>query len=568
MTLSNKRYGKVLVLGRDNRSFLSVIRSLGRHGIEVHGAFCAPDIAAIKSKYLHTYHRDIKFSPDSLEWKDKLLAVLKKERFDLVIPCEDTSGYYLTLYKDEFLPYTQIYLLNDNAYNVTRDKGKTYELAQSLNISVPRQMMLRKNDPGLSKKIANNFKFPIVLKPPVSFNKNLQSRNFVHKAYSIEETEQILQTMPDIETLIIQENFIGIGVGIELLMHNGQTLVAFQHQRVHEPLMGGGSSYRKSVKLDSDLLDASEKFLKSLDYTGVAMVEFKVNPKTGRWVLLEINGRFWGSLPLPVSLGVDFPFYLYELLVNGKKNFPQDYRTGVYCRNLPRDWIWMRQNYHADKTDATLATQPVWKAVLTFFNILLFRERNDTLVLDDLKPGIDEWSLLFANIRREYIGKIREHFAKPSRFARYRARKEFKKAQCVLFVCKGNICRSPFAATVASLLTNKDICSAGYYPYNGRQSPENAIEAAKQFEIDLSAHRSQIINKRLVRNADCILVFDKYNMETLYDSFPDSRKKIHLLGCLSPNLQDIADPFNKDVDTFKTTYDQIFSTLEQYKQSS
>ncbi len=561
MTHCNDRSGKVLVLGRDNRSFLSVIRSLGRHGIEVHGAFCASDIAAVKSKYLHTYHRDIDFSPDSLEWKDRLIAILKKEKFDLLIPCEDTSGYYLNLYKNEFLPYAQIYLLNDDAYRVTRDKEKTYELAQSLGISVPRQMIVRKTDPDLLKKVSDNFDFPIVIKPPVSFNKN-RSRNVVHKAYSLEETEELLQTMP--ENFILQENFIGVGVGVELLMNNGQTLVAFQHQRVHEPLMGGGSSYRKSVKINPDLLDASEKILSFLNYTGVAMVEFKVNLETERWVLLEINGRFWGSLPLPISLGIDFPFYLYELLVNGKHEFPQKYRTGVYCRNFPRDWLWMRENYHADKTDPTLATQPVWESVLSLFNILLFREKNDTLVLDDPKPGIYEFSLLISNIRREYINKLREYLSQPSRFARHRAQKQFKKADHVLFVCKGNICRSPFAASIATLMTDKDIQSAGYFPYPGRTPPDNAIEAAKYFKIDLSAHKSQMLNKPLVRQADCILVFDKYNMETLSDSFPDSRKKIHLFGCLTPDLIDIADPFGKDVDFFKKTYSRIFSALDQY----
>ncbi len=107
----------------------------------------------------------------------------------------------------------------------------------------------------------------------------------------------------------VQENFIGMGVGVELLAARGELLFAFQHVRVHEPIMG--SSYRKSVPLDPKLLEASTKLLKALNYTGVAMVEFKVNFKTGAWVFIEINARFWGSLPLAVAAEADFPYYLY-----------------------------------------------------------------------------------------------------------------------------------------------------------------------------------------------------------------------------------------------------------------
>jgi protein-tyrosine-phosphatase/predicted ATP-grasp superfamily ATP-dependent carboligase len=552
-------YGKALVLGRDNRSFLSVVRSLGRNNIEVHGGFCAPDIAALQSRYLSVFHSGIDFKADSLEWKDVLISVLKEEKFDLVIPCEDTSAYYLHLFKEELSKYARFYLLDDLAYDVTRDKQKTCDLAKSLGIPVPRQTEIRKTGLIDLDKICTEFGFPVVIKPPVSFNKTSASRNFVKKAYSADEFKQIMTTVPDDTAVIIQENCIGTGIGVELLAHNGESLVAFQHERVHEPLMGGGSSYRKSVKPDPYLLEASKNILSALRYTGVAMVEFKSDPKTGRWVLLEINGRFWGSLPLPVSLGVDFPFYLYELFVHGKKSFPQNYRANRYCRNLPRDWLWMRQNYHADKTDPTLATRPMWKVVAEFFNILLLRESNDTLVLDDPKPGIAEFSTLFRNIRKEYTDKIIE------KLTRRKAKKSFRKARCVLFVCKGNICRSPFASAVARLYTNKKIVSAGYYPYPNRKSPDTAILAAREFDIDISAHRSQIINKPLVNQADCIIVFDKFNLETLRDSFPYARHKIYLFGFLTDTMKEVSDPFNKDIDEFKKVYRQIKTVLEKFK---
>ena len=61
--------------------------------------------------------------------------------------------------------------------------------------------------------------------------------------------------------------------------------------------------------------------MRALRYTGVAMVEFKVNAKTGEFVLIEINGRFWGSLPLAVAAGANFPLWLYQMWVENREDF-------------------------------------------------------------------------------------------------------------------------------------------------------------------------------------------------------------------------------------------------------
>src|SRR5439155_2761023 len=102
---------------------------------------------------------------------------------------------------------------------------------------------------------------------------------------------------------VAEDHFSGEGLGVSLLASEGKVLVAFQHRREHEPLLGGGSTYRSSVPLDRRLLDACSRLVADLRYTGVAMVEFKVDSESGRWVLIEMNGRFWGSLPLALAAG-------------------------------------------------------------------------------------------------------------------------------------------------------------------------------------------------------------------------------------------------------------------------
>ena len=66
------------------------------------------------------------------------------------------------------------------------------------------------------------------------------------------------------------------------------------------------------------------------------MFEFRVNTENDTWILLEVNARPWGSLPLPVGVGVDFPYRWYRLLVDSVETPPRRYRIGIYGRNLKK----------------------------------------------------------------------------------------------------------------------------------------------------------------------------------------------------------------------------------------
>jgi len=85
------------------------------------------------------------------------------------------------------------------------------------------------------------------------------------------------------------------------------------------------------------MVEAAHALLGSLRWHGVAMVEFKLDPRDGRPKLMEINGRFWNSLPLAVAAGVDFPFLLYRLATEGDVPECFEYRSGVRCRWLVGD---------------------------------------------------------------------------------------------------------------------------------------------------------------------------------------------------------------------------------------
>ncbi len=134
---------------------------------------------------------------------------------------------------------------------------------------------------------------------------------------------------------IIQERVPpqGRGQGVSLLMDaNGECVASFAHERLQQyPNSGGPSTDRHGIWAP-ELVEQSVALLKRLSWRGIAMVEWKVDPRDGVPKLMEINPRFWGSLELAVRSGVDFPL-LYARAALGEKVEPVTrYPAGLRCR--------------------------------------------------------------------------------------------------------------------------------------------------------------------------------------------------------------------------------------------
>jgi predicted ATP-grasp superfamily ATP-dependent carboligase len=170
----------------------------------------------------------------------------------------------------------------------------------------------------------------------------------------------------------------GKGIGVSLLMGRGGDLKAFfVHRRLREfPVSGGPSTLRESV-YRPEAVQAAHELLKSTDFRGVAMVEFKTDARDGKIKLLEVNPRFWGSLSLAVDAGVNFPYLL--LLEAFDIPFPplDRYRIGHRCR-----WLLPGDIQHF------IANREQRKTTPGFFR---FRERNltyDVLKWNDPMPAL------------------------------------------------------------------------------------------------------------------------------------------------------------------------------------
>ncbi|MCI0712813.1 MAG: ATP-grasp domain-containing protein [Chloroflexi bacterium] len=384
----------ILVTDVDRGSGLTIVRSLGRKGFRVIAG--AVDRRAIG--FYSRYTTDTCIYPaaqtDPQGFVETILKCVSQYDVDLIIPVTDEVILPLASVQMQFDGLCKIAMPTPEQLDIVTDKLKTLQLATSQNVPVPHTTML--HSVADARAISDKLHWPVVLKP-------LRSRLYtsgegieVFKVCYAQDKEDLFSQMALFEgrcAVLLQEYHAGDGYGVELLMCEGQPICAFQHKRLHEvPITGGASSLRESVELDPVLYEHSIRMLAALNWTGVAMVEFKVSEDGPR--LMEINGRVWGSLPLAVHSGMDFPTHLAELYLSDSFSVPTEpdtqYRVGIRARNLRLDVVWLLSVLRGNRRHAYIKTPARSKLIPAIGGYFNPQYKTDVQSWDDPLPGLLE----------------------------------------------------------------------------------------------------------------------------------------------------------------------------------
>jgi protein-tyrosine-phosphatase/predicted ATP-grasp superfamily ATP-dependent carboligase len=556
-------------LGQGDRAFLASLRSLGRKGLAVHAINTGKEPLPA-SRYIRKIHPLPFFDEAPEEWLAGLISLMKNLSFDLVLPTDDQSVIPIQQHQNQLREHGPVYVLNDKAYEVSFDKGKSRQLAESLGLPVAKGCPVHSYEEA--SEWARSYGWPLIAKPLSSFvADNLSDKRMVQTIRDETQLQRLFskQGKAGATAYIFEQYFQGVGVGVEFIARNGKPLYYFQHERVHEPPEGGGSSYRKSVAVDPRLEEFSTLLIRSLEYDGIGMVEFKMSPDRKSFIFIEINGRFWGSLPLAIAAGADFPFWLYKMIVNGETEFNAPYKKGLFARNFLKDLSWMTKNYRADGSDPYLITKPVGSVLSELLNPFLGREVFDTLALDDPRPFFSDLKQVTQRVFGKFLGAPLRKAKLSSSMARNDAKRLMsavvRDGGHVLFICKGNICRSPFAESYATKNGPENVTwsSAGYYPVTDRSSPETARIASQKFGIALEDHRSRQIDQLKLDEYDLIVVFDHDNYSAVVSRANDLKDKTIFLGQLGNTSSiEIHDPYGHSQSYFEGIYGAIAKILD------
>jgi predicted ATP-grasp superfamily ATP-dependent carboligase len=342
--LAGERLGtgqKVLILDGTERAGLAVARALVAAGYEVHVAAPRRLSLAGVSRGVHACSLETDPLDDPARYAAEVGRLVRTREIQVLLPLTDASVEAVLEYRASFPPDLAVPLPDLATYRRASDKLEMLELARASGFAVPETVVARSAAEG--DVLAATMSFPAAVKPHRSVvsagGGRARHKTGVTMVADTAAMRAALAALPPAAfPVLLQRRIHGPGEGLFLLRWDGQTRARFAHRRLREkPPAGGVSVYRESIAPPPDLVRAGERLLEALDWRGVAMIECKRDETTGRHVLMEINGRFWGSLQLAIDAGVDFPALLVACAL-GHTPPPADgrpYQIGIRSR-----WLW------------------------------------------------------------------------------------------------------------------------------------------------------------------------------------------------------------------------------------
>lgn len=397
---------RVLVTDGEQRSTLAAVRALGEGGHTVHVCGGARAALAGVSRYTASYTTVADRLADPEQFTRDVERLVREQDIEVVIPMTDGAMVALLAERHRLLPAV-IPCGDRAAYRDIANKALIASVAPEFGIAVPQQHTVDSRDSAI--EFADAIEYPVVVKPARSVAECAGRRVSHGVRYATDAAALMALVRSFDETafpLLVQQRIIGPGVGIFLLTWRDETIAAFAHRRLREkPPSGGVSVYRESIAADPALVRRSEQLLRRFGWSGVAMVEYKLQRSTGIPYLMEINGRFWGSLQLSVDAGINFPQLLLATAVDGERPPAPEYRVGIRSR-----WWWgdvdqllLRLRRSAEDLSLPADAPSRARALFDFMKLWRPGDRNEIARLDDIRPFLHETLSWFLKLK---LGRI------------------------------------------------------------------------------------------------------------------------------------------------------------------
>lgn len=400
---------EVLVTGADQRQGLSVIRSLGKKGISI----VAAGPSDISMGFYSRYAKARWVYPSPVEKPDKfiksLVEAIKRFQVKIVMPVVESTLIVINQNREAIEEHASLATASCEAVELSLNKHRQIRLAEQQGIPVPKTISPSSLEEAKSQ--IRDFTFPLVIKPGIKpFAEGERGNAF--KVAFMDSWEALKDCLTvyfryDVSP-VIQELCVGEGIGCGVLMDHGKALCCYQYRRGRENHPTGGVPVRyESMPLWPKVRDYSVSILQAMNWNGVAQVEWKNIPDTQDVILIEVNGRFWSSLPGAIHAGMDFPFWLYELWTGQPVSCGQTYRKGIASRYLRGDLmrleLVLRQNHRL----SSVPLPPKWREALDFFlDFFWWRVKADIHSWNDPMPSLREASDILSELLGRFTQRI------------------------------------------------------------------------------------------------------------------------------------------------------------------
>jgi predicted ATP-grasp superfamily ATP-dependent carboligase len=346
---------RVLVTDGHFRKTLAVVRSLGRKGVRV----TVGERTFLNTSFFSKYCAKRLVYPSPRQFPDQfiefLLKEIKRNHYDCLFPMEEETLLLLARHRSEISRYARLLIPDLEKIDFVRDKGNLIRFAEAHGIPTPKTFYsLPSPGKGISRpptlsplfRVAtpgrrgegegvslSSIPIPAVIKPRISSG----SFGIVY-VRKREDLRSSYQSVHERYPFPLIQEWIPDGGGTfgmaALFDEASKIKAAFVHEKLRMyPVQGGPSTLREGVE-HPQIMKLGFSLFESLNWAGVGMAEFKVDPRDGVPKLMELNPRFWGSLQLAIVSGVDFPYLMLRTAREESFEPVLHYTVGKRCRWL------------------------------------------------------------------------------------------------------------------------------------------------------------------------------------------------------------------------------------------
>ena len=380
----------VVVPAIDAPSSLACVRSLHRHGYDPIVVSDRRTASVSKSRYCEKTVIAPSPHEDLVAYKDALVELAAESTVLTVIPVREEDIYVLAKYKSEFQEHISTPWPSLDTLQQVQDRVALFDIANQVGVPAPETELLSEERNWDAAKIIKA-RYTLLADEYIKTYAPEKCREPPGTSYvepgadeSIERIQEEMGHTPLVQDFIPDTNEYAYFA----LYDQGEAVASFQHRQIRAyNYAGGPSAYRESIRIAA-LERAGRTLLNELDWHGLAMVEFLRDESTGEFKLMEINPRFWSSLPFTVQAGVDFPHYYSMLAADDQRTINAEYETGLAGHLFRGELLYLHSvaRYENSLVDQPDISGAIWEVLSSLYQ----HPRFDILSREDPRPFIQD----------------------------------------------------------------------------------------------------------------------------------------------------------------------------------
>lgn len=224
---------------------------------------------------------------------------------------ETLTRHLIRFIQEEKVDNLHHILPDQHFFNLCANKGEFQKYCEERNFPVPKSY-----NQNSIVDLRANFR-SVLIKP-----KSGQGSVGIHYLNSIEDLDK--HTPIDFEKNIVQERIVSKNqvAGAFFFCVDGNVISSYCHQRIRTfPEIGGVTVFSKSIR-DEQILKIGAELLKSMNWNGLAMIEFMFDEPSQSWRIIELNPRIWGSIMLSAHCEADLLKHYVQFAIDKNNSKP------------------------------------------------------------------------------------------------------------------------------------------------------------------------------------------------------------------------------------------------------